>query len=461
MLSSGRVRTLKVKCPTWRHVETFYSRKLRKDKTLTLRVPFHADEGTKIKLGLELPEGEVMNIEGTVLDITPGEAGERNGLRIYLHGLDAALLDRLKGLITEHGEAAPAQGAAQAPASARKPAAARPGATGRDAAGSPTASQNAPGRKAASAPGGAGGRAADRAVTSPGQRASSQAGAAPRARAATARSGPVAAETTIVPPAASPEDAPVDEVVEPPFEPSLDNVSEYEREVFGYLEGELTRMRESAAHDVLGVDEDADVVEIRDAYFDLTKRFHPDLFARYRSRTILHMAQELFIHINKAYDRMRDALVQAGRAIVAGPALIPHDGWMAGIDDIQGHGAGEHQDESAGIGGQGAPDGWAGTRAGSAAGDEEVMALIAAGKFEQAREHVAAALHGDPRDRHLRALYYVINGRELLAAGEDTAAATQFEAALAHDRDCRAAHEAIEKLRASGRHSGLHPRTFR
>ena len=74
---------------------------------------------------------------------------------------------------------------------------------------------------------------------------------------------------------------------------------------------------------------------------------------------------------------------------------------------------------------------------------------------------MAAALHFDPRDRRMRALYHVISGRELMAAGEETAAATQFEAALAHDRNCREAREAIEELRATGLHSGLYPRTLR
>ena len=67
----------------------------------------------------------------------------------------------------------------------------------------------------------------------------------------------------------------------------------------------------------------------------------------------------------------------------------------------------------------------------------------------------------DPRDRRMRSLYHVISGRELMARGEETAAATQFEAALAHDRNCREAREALEELRASGLHSGLYPRTLR
>lgn len=413
MLSSKRVRTLKVKCPTWQHVETFYSRKLRKDKTLTLRVPFHPDEGTQLTIGLELPEGDVINIPGTVIGVEAGEDGQRNAMRLYLHGLDVTLLDRLKALV----------------ASSR----------------STTSVDPVPRRPATNA--------GARATTAP---------AAPTSGYSSSLSGPTYVSSPL--PASTPEDAPVDELVEPPVEPTAGDVSEYERDVFLYLEGELRRMRQSAAYEVLGLDEHADVTALRAAYFELTKQFHPDLFARYRSRAILHMAQELFIHINKAYDRMRNALVAAGHAIVAGPALIPHDGWLAGLDDIQGPGD-EHSFDSARMtsvpprGGRSVPEHVEDQP--SRQGINELLTLVRTGKFEEARERVAAALHFDPRDRRMRALYHVISGRELMAAGEETAAATQFEAALAHDRSCREAREAIEELRATGLHSGLYPRTLR
>lgn len=409
-----RVRTLKVKCPTWQHVETFYSRKLRKDKTLTLRVPFHPDEGTQLTIGLELPDGEVINVPGTVLGVEAGADGERNAMRLFLNGLDATLLERLKALV----------------ASTR----------------STTSVDPVPPRPAA--------KSSARPSTAP---------AAPTSGYSASRSGPTYGPPASTLPASTPEDAPVDELIEPPAEPTADDVSEYERDVFLYLEGELRRLRQSAAYEVLGIDEHADVTALRAAYFELTKQFHPDLFARYRSHAILRMAQELFIHINKAYDRMRNALVAAGHAIVAGPALIPHDGWLAGLDDIHGPGD-ERSFDSARMtaaqrGGRSVPEHIEDQP--SRQGINDLLALVRTGRFEEARERVAAALHFDPRDRRMRALYHVISGRELMATGEETAAATQFEAALAHDRSCREARDAIEELRANGLHSGLYPRTLR
>jgi hypothetical protein len=413
------VRTLKVKCPTWRHVETFYSRKLRKDRTLTLRVPFEPEEGAQISVGLELPDGEMVSIPGTIIGVTAGEDDDRNAMRLFLHGLDAGLLDRLKAMVAAADASTNAQPASPGPTPAAAPV--RPQAAPKSAPKAPAAPAHNSGRV----------------------------DAAPRQFVGTSRSGP----TLVQPPATTPEDAPVDELIEPPFEPGVDDVSEYERDVFLYLDGELRRMRESASYEVLGVDQHADVAVIRAAYFELTKRFHPDLFARYRSRAILHMSQELFIHINKAYDRLRNALVAAGQAIVAGPALIPHDGWLAGMDDIQG------ADDLSQVSlrrersyGEDPP---------SRQGTGDLLALVRTGKFEEARERVAAALHYDPRDRRMRALYHVISGRELMSRHEGTAAATQFEAALAHDRTCREAREALEELRASGLHSGLYPRTLR
>lgn len=415
MLSCWRVRTLKVKCPTWQHVETFYGRKLRKDNTLTLRVPFHAEEGSQVTLGLQLPNDTTVSIEGTVIGLTAPEGDQKNGIRLFLHGMTPAVRAQLESMVAK-GTPGRATGSQAAPAPAAPQAAPRrPSPPETPPRQSPPAPQPAPPRQAAPAP------------------------------------RPPAVPVSV------PADAPVDEVLEPPFEPTIQDVSEYEREVFLYLDGELGRLRECAAHEVLGVPEDADVHQVRRAYFERSKRFHPDLFARYRSRAVLHMAQELFIHYNKAYDRMRDALVVAGHAIIAGPALLPHDGWLATLDDMA---SADAADEPA----RPAPPrrpARAPTNQSGPEIEEDVLALVEAGSFEAARERVAAALHFDPRNRRTRALYHFISGRERMVAGETMSAATQFEAALAHDKDCRQAREALDELHARGQHPGLFPRSIR
>jgi tetratricopeptide (TPR) repeat protein len=64
---------------------------------------------------------------------------------------------------------------------------------------------------------------------------------------------------------------------------------------------------------VLGVGYEAGDAEIRTAFGELTKRYHPDRFARYESTELRQLAAEIFILIRDAYRRLGDA---AGRAQV-------------------------------------------------------------------------------------------------------------------------------------------------
>jgi tetratricopeptide (TPR) repeat protein len=60
-------------------------------------------------------------------------------------------------------------------------------------------------------------------------------------------------------------------------------------------------------YQVLGVKEDATPVQIRTAYFDLAKRFHPDKFSRYPDFSkYAKMLEDLFATINEAYQILGD-----------------------------------------------------------------------------------------------------------------------------------------------------------
>jgi hypothetical protein len=380
------VRTLKVKCPTWSHVETFYRRKLRRDRTLTIRVPFNPEVGAELGVRLQLPDGAEVEIPGTVKEVLPDGTGQKAAITMHLHGFTDALHEQLRAAVLEH--------------------------------------QSPP--------------------VVPEHEAPSQTAIRPPAD-----SGRAYAQARL--PASQPKDAPIDELVAPPYQPVADDISEFEREVFNQLETELVQLREFAAHEVFGLPVDADVQAIRQSYFQRTKYFHPDLFAKYRSPAIMYMAQEVFIHVNRAYDRMRDAAVREGRAVAAGPALLPHDGWLAGFDDIA---ASEPPPNtpSKSTPYHSAPPGSV---------QAQAAQFMAGGQLESARAVVAAALHQDPRNRPLRALYYVIGGEQALAGGDTVAAASQFEAALAHDRDCRPARLALDQLRARAGHGGQHTKSQR
>lgn len=462
--------TLKVKCPSWDHVEAFYDRKLRGRNQLSMRVPFLVDTGAQLVLALELPNEMVMAIDGEVTSAEPAADNKRSAIQLTLHGMTHEVRERLKALVAD-GRGGHAIGDREPAAESSQPA---------------------------------------------------------------------------EPPVPMPADAPVDEPVEPPRVPRLEDVEAAEKEVFVALDADLRRMREGAAHEVLGVKWDAEVDEIRRGYFGLTKRYHPDIFSKYQSRAIRHLAQEVFIHVNKAYDRMRDAAVAAGAAIVAGPALLPHDGWLASFDDIgeepktplpgplpahQSSGqirlprapsqppvaapasapafedapapvpapapapapasedapAFEEPDAAPSVRFSGGHSPEAPLSADSLFGDMDLgsrpdmtlpatpssldqsaamMAeggdLLDRGSSQEAQDLLAEALRLDPRNRSLRALYHVASGKVLLEKGEPVQATAQFEAALAHDRDCDRAQHAIDELRKThDKPAGLFKRLFK
>ena len=169
------MRTLKVKCPTWKHVETFYKRKLRRDKTLTIRVPFNPAEGSGLTIRLQLPNGQITNIEGRVLGVLPGENPNKAAITLHLHGFTDDIANSLRALVKS----------AKQDAIVKK-------ADGRDGV----------------------------AITS-----------RPVARAATdpadASEEVLGSSVNVELPAAEPRDAPIDEVVPPPYEPDVAAISEF------------------------------------------------------------------------------------------------------------------------------------------------------------------------------------------------------------------------------------------
>src|SRR5262249_14555990 len=80
-----------------------------------------------------------------------------------------------------------------------------------------------------------------------------------------------------------------------------------ERQLFQHLSGELRRLRQAAVHEVLGIARGADPEEVRRGWKALVRRHHPDLVARRGAPAITHLAEELTILSNRAYDRLRMA----------------------------------------------------------------------------------------------------------------------------------------------------------
>ena len=87
-------------------------------------------------------------------------------------------------------------------------------------------------------------------------------------------------------------------------------------------------------HEVLGISRDAAPTECRAAWKKLVRRHHPDLVARRAAPAISHLAEELTILSNRAYDRLRAAFVVEGRGVLVGPTLSAPPGWLVGFDDM-------------------------------------------------------------------------------------------------------------------------------
>ena len=355
-------RTLHVRCATWEQVEVFYTRKLRKGRILSMKVPYQTEAGANLTLGLELPNGLVIAIDGNVVkaSVMEGEGG-KTWIEVELVGWTDAVVARLKAMASGEAPAAPV---------------------------------------------------------------------AP------------------LPPPAPPrrESLPAMPVDELPVD---------ERRLFQHLSGELRRMRQLAVHEVLGVDRDAGPEEIRRGWMACVRQHHPDLVAQRGAPAISHLAEELTILANRAYDRLRAALVAEGRGLAFGPAISAGPGWLVGFDDLLSEGAApgpELRVQSVAASSEPEPASVepASALQGGEAFEARARAMLGDGDANAAQEVLAAALCVYPRSRPLRSLYYVAAALAALEKGEVMHATSQLETALAHHEACVEAAQILEHVRRSG-----------
>ncbi len=354
-------RTLHVRCTTWEQVEVFHTRKLRRGKLLSMKVPFQATPGAAVTLGLELPNDVMIAIDGTVQKASPIEGDTKTWIEVELHGFTDDVIARITAM---------AAGVAEPPLAAP--------------------SRSAPARKRASI-----------------------------------------------------SNAPQDEL---PAD---------ERQLFQHLTSELRRLRQAAVHEVLGVDRDADADAIRRGWMTLVRRHHPDLIARRNAPAVTHLAEELTILCNRAYDRLRAALVTDGRGMSVGSTFRPPPGWLVGFEDLvsgeaynvqRGGKVATHPPANIAVVNAASPS----TTQGGEAFESRARAMLGDGDADTAQEVLAAALCVYPRSRPLRSLYYVSVAIAALGKGEVMLATSQLETALAHYEQCTEAAEILEVLRKKG-----------
>lgn len=370
-------RTLHVRCTTWEQVEAFHSRKLRRGKLLSMKVPFQAELGTGVTLGLELPNGVVIAIDGTVQKASPIQGDTKTWIEVELIGLTPEVLARIKAMAAE--------------AAAPKPAVAEP------------PPQPAP--------------------------------------------PPPPLATPIV------KRSPADEL------PSD------ERQLFQHLTAELRKLRQLPVHEVLGVSREADASEIRRGWMNLVRRHHPDLVTRHNAPAITHLAEELTILGNRAYERLRIALVLEGRSTRVGSALQPQAGWLVGFEDLSSVDGGPVRVAKGAASGSApiadphppieeirakSPSTPPSNVQGGEAFEQRARAMLGDGDADNAQEVLAAALCVYPRSRPLRSLYYVASAIAALQKGEVMLATSQLETALAHHEQCAEAAAILEHVRKHG-----------
>ena len=359
-------RTLHVRCNTWEQVEVFYTRKLRRGKLLSMKVPFQTEVGAQVTLGLELPNQVVIAIDGAVQKASQIEGDAKTWIEVELIGFTEDVLAKIKAM----------------------------------------------------------------------------------------------ASGIQAPPAPQPIAAP-----EPRRElPQVDELPGDERALFQHLTGELRRLRQLAVHEVLGVDRDADPEVVRMAWMALVRRLHPDLVARHHAPAITHLAEELTILTNRAYDRLRTALVAEGRATAIGSVLQQPAGWLVGFEDIASQGATSARVARAATGGNAEPSEPSepvtpvtplpSSTQGGEAFEMRARAMLGQGDAPNAQEVLAAALCVYPRSRPLRSLYYVASAISALEKGELMLATSQLETALAHHEQCIEAAQILEHVR---KHGGARP----
>lgn len=96
----------------------------------------------------------------------------------------------------------------------------------------------------------------------------------------------------------------------PPARPTTisdgEELSAAEVELIRALEAEVESLRKLNPFLVLGVGYETTDDDVRHAFGELTKRYHPDRFARYQSAKLRQVAAEIFILIRDAYRRLAD-----------------------------------------------------------------------------------------------------------------------------------------------------------
>jgi tetratricopeptide (TPR) repeat protein len=186
------------------------------------------------------------------------------------------------------------------------------------------------------------------------------------------------------------------------------------------LTSELDSLKRLNSFQVLGLAYDASDLDVRTAFGELTKKYHPDRYARFQSADLRNLAAEIFILIRDAYRKLFD---QPGRAAVIAVATGTKPKVM--VPPL-------------------APA--------APAADPRVMAesMLDNGKYDEALAFYKVLLKKNPADRIAKAGVELAEGMRALSARDRLEAAQRFETVLELDpANERAARELADMRRVA------------
>jgi curved DNA-binding protein CbpA len=268
------------------------------------------------------------------------------------------------------------------------------------------------------------------------------------------------------------------------------DVSAAEDDLVKALSSEAESLKKLNPFLVLGLGYEASDADVRRAFGELTKRYHPDRFARYESVELRQIAAEIFILIRDAYRKLGDAAGRARelhtlgkpgvapRAVAAPPrppTPVPPPPRSQRLPVTGGSGSAPRPVEPR----SGPPAREPGKRAATEPGNagfhravtnvtgsplpalgeptDALEALIDQGRLDEALAQYRALSKKQPTDRNLRAGIELCEGLLALNARDRLEAAQRFETALEIDpSNERAARELADMRRqATNERKGL------
>ncbi len=238
-----------------------------------------------------------------------------------------------------------------------------------------------------------------------------------------------------------------------PREPVLESgcaIPNAEQQLVSALAEELDALSRLNAFQVLGIGYVCQDHEVRSAFGNLTRKYHPDRFAQYQDARIREYSSELFILVRDAYRQLGTAELRAkavaairnrsetrnssrGRANPDPPPIPPQafDVRPPSIPQRSTHNTEEVSKQHA------SPN----------LSLKQAQRLLDEGRYEEAQLLFSRATKQSPEPPLARAGTYLCDGLRALARGDRFAAAQCFEAALDTEPDNQRAAQELAEMR--------------